>query len=115
VQDAQVTGRKRRQDISLKGEGFVFKIQLDTDEQYTKWMAVLEQAVVWKLETFYEVGVPLGVGQYAKVTAGRCLKTGLSVAIKTIERRSEDKSNAKFVEREDAIMRVVNHDNIVRA
>ncbi|KMT05445.1 hypothetical protein BVRB_7g175720 [Beta vulgaris subsp. vulgaris] len=63
----------------------------------------------------YEVGRLLGCGAFAKVYYARNIKTGQSVAIKTINKKKITSSNLMSnIKREITIMGKVRHPNIVR-
>ncbi|PIN26321.1 Serine/threonine protein kinase [Handroanthus impetiginosus] len=63
----------------------------------------------------YELGKLLGCGAFAKVYHARDLRTGQSVAIKSINKQRIMKGNlAAHIKREILIMRKLRHPNIVR-
>ncbi|KAI3742781.1 hypothetical protein L1987_60477 [Smallanthus sonchifolius] len=63
----------------------------------------------------YEIGKLLGHGNFAKVYHGRNLVTGMSVAIKIIDKKKVLKAEMMtHIKREISVMRLVKHPNIVR-
>ncbi|KAK3227468.1 hypothetical protein Dsin_007330 [Dipteronia sinensis] len=62
----------------------------------------------------YELGKLLGQGTFAKVHHGRNLKTGMSVAIKIIDKEKVFKVGMiQQIKREISVMRMVRHPNVV--
>lgn len=63
----------------------------------------------------YELGKLLGHGNFAKVYHGRNLQTGMSVAIKVIDKKKIMKVGMmNHIKREISVMRLINHPNVVR-
>ncbi|KAK9068951.1 hypothetical protein SSX86_013067 [Deinandra increscens subsp. villosa] len=63
----------------------------------------------------YEIGKLLGHGNFAKVYHGRNVTTGMSVAIKVINKNKVLKAGMMtHIKREIAVMRLVKHPNIVQ-
>ncbi|KAK1426508.1 hypothetical protein QVD17_15182 [Tagetes erecta] len=63
----------------------------------------------------YELGKLLGHGNFAKVYHGRNLVTGMSVAVKVIDKMKVIKAEMmQHIKREIAVMRLVKHPNIVQ-
>ncbi|KAI7735620.1 hypothetical protein M8C21_022331 [Ambrosia artemisiifolia] len=63
----------------------------------------------------YELGKLLGHGNFAKVYHGRNVVTGMSVAVKVIDKKKVLKTGMMaHIKREISVMRLVKHPNIVR-
>lgn len=67
----------------------------------------------WKLNDKYEILKQIGIGSYGSVVKAKCKKTGNSVAIKRISHLFDDLIDGKRVLREIAILKRLNHPNIV--
>lgn len=63
----------------------------------------------------YELGKLLGHGNFAKVYHGRNLETGMSVAIKVIDKKKVMKVGMmNHIKREISVMRLIKHPNVVQ-
>ncbi|PWA95221.1 protein kinase, ATP binding site [Artemisia annua] len=63
----------------------------------------------------YELGKLLGHGNFAKVYRGRNLETGMSVAIKVIDKKKIMKVGMmNHIKREISVMRLIKHPNVVQ-
>ncbi|KAI3389351.1 hypothetical protein SNEBB_010707 [Seison nebaliae] len=63
----------------------------------------------------YTVGQVLGEGSYAKVKVGYCEKTKKKVALKIVNKRKAPRDfQEKFLPRELAILKEINHPNIIQ-
>lgn len=82
-----------------------------TEDECGSWVATLRHAVHRKLESHYEIGPVIGEGGFARVRLGRCVLTGEPRAIKTMNKNEE---HARLFGREVAIIKRVNHPNIVK-
>lgn len=82
-----------------------------SEEECDVWVKALQQAAERKLEDYYEILHLIGEGGFAKVRLGRCLATGENRAIKTMNKAE---AHTKVVGTEVAIIKRVNHPNIVK-
>lgn len=82
-----------------------------SEEECDVWVKGLQQAAERKLEDYYEILHLIGEGGFAKVRLGRCLATGENRAIKTMNKAE---AHTKVVGTEVAIIKRVNHPNIVK-
>lgn len=82
-----------------------------TEDECLVWVAALHQAAERKLEDDYDVMHVIGEGGFAKVRLGRCRKSGELRAIKTMFKSD---ASAKVFGTEIAIIKRVNHPNIVK-
>ena len=63
----------------------------------------------------YNIGTTIGEGSYAKVKSAYSEKTQKRVAMKIINRRKAPKDfKEKFLPRELQILKVVNHQNVIK-
>lgn len=102
---------KLDQDASKDFENNVIILYSKTEEDCTSWVEKLRTASIRTVEGEYEVGNIIGEGGFAIVRVGRCRKTGELRAIKTIEK---EEAHAQLYGREIAIIKRVNHPNIVK-
>lgn len=82
-----------------------------TEDECASWVTALRHAANRKLESHYEIGPVIGEGGFARVRLGRCMLTGELRAIKTMNKNEE---HARLFGREVAIIKRVNHPNIVK-
>lgn len=79
-------------------------------EDYSLWKKALSEASKRDIHEKYCIGRELGTGSYGEVFYGERRDTGLPVAIKRIEKRS----NARYLEREVNVAKCVNHAQVVK-
>lgn len=121
IQDAQVA-RLGRTHLGIK----LFKLErraardfsndvlvlyARTEHECCTWVSALTNASQRKLEDQYEVLHLIGEGGFAKVRLGRCLVSNEKRAIKTM---SKAEAHAKVLGTEVAVIKRVNHPNIVK-
>lgn len=82
-----------------------------SEEECDAWVNALQMASERKLEDYYEILHLIGEGGFAKVRLGRNLITGEQCAIKTMNKAE---AQTKVVGTEIAIIKRVNHPNIVK-
>ncbi|CDF40084.1 Serine/threonine protein kinase [Chondrus crispus] len=82
-----------------------------TEEDCTTWVKALKYASVRRIENHYTIGPLIGEGGFAQVRLGKCIHTGEPKAIKTMKK---DEAYAKIFGTEVAIIKKVNHPNIVK-
>ncbi|CAN8071195.1 unnamed protein product [Agarophyton chilense] len=80
------------------------------EDECKSWVDCLRYASQRRIQNAYEIGEVIGEGGFAKVRVGRCRRTGELRAIKTMEK---EEAHAKLYGREIAIIKRVNHPNIV--
>lgn len=67
----------------------------------------------WPLQDKYEIIKQIGIGSYGSVVKAKSLKTGEFVAIKKITNVFDDLIDGKRILREIALLKRLNHPNIV--
>lgn len=82
-----------------------------TEDECGAWVNALHKASERQLEDYYEILHLIGEGGFAKVRLGRSLATGERCAIKTMNKAE---AHTKVVGTEVAIIKRVNHPNIVK-
>lgn len=82
-----------------------------TEDDCKSWVSSLQYAAHRKLENHYKIGPLIGEGGFAKVRLGRCVLSGEPRAIKTMIKSD---AHAKIFGTEIAIIKRVNHPNIVK-
>lgn len=82
-----------------------------TDELHDKWIKAL-QAVSGNVTDFYDFGKLIGRGAYSEVFIARDKQRNELCAVKVLERSNSE--HAKLIDRELAVLRLLNHQNIVQ-
>lgn len=82
-----------------------------TEDECKAWVASLHHASTRTLEGYYIVGNVIGEGGFAEVRIGKSKVTGRKVAIKTMKKHE---AHMKLYGREIAILKRVDHPNIVK-
>ena len=82
-----------------------------SEEECHSWVSTLKYATQRRLENHYRVGNVIGEGGFALVRIGKCIQTKELRAIKTMKK---DAAHAKLFGREVAIIKRVDHPNIVK-
>lgn len=82
-----------------------------TDELHAKWIKAL-QAVSGNVTDYYDFGKLIGRGAYSEVFIARDKAKNELCAVKVLERSNTE--HAKLIDRELAVLRMLNHQNIVQ-
>eukprot|EP00184_Porphyridium_aerugineum_P005703 CAMPEP_0184698660 /NCGR_PEP_ID=MMETSP0313-20130426/5197_1 /TAXON_ID=2792 /ORGANISM="Porphyridium aerugineum, Strain SAG 1380-2" /LENGTH=597 /DNA_ID=CAMNT_0027157629 /DNA_START=47 /DNA_END=1840 /DNA_ORIENTATION=+ len=92
------------------------RVRLSTwdSDIYVKWMKELQYASQWKVIRYYDLNEKIGEGLFATVFKSTCKKDRMTVAIKKIAKTHSNPKILLYVDREEQMMRVLNHKNIVR-
>ncbi|OSX74149.1 hypothetical protein BU14_0306s0027 [Porphyra umbilicalis] len=85
----------------------------ETATDFAAWVDALRTASARSLEDYYIVGEVLGEGSFAKVHRGVDRETGEEVAIKIVSKAGYTARELEYVVREVAIMRELDHPNVV--
>lgn len=85
----------------------------ETPADYEAWVVALRTASARTVEDYYVIGEVLGAGSFAEVHRAVDRGTGEEVAVKVINKAGYDARELEYVVREVAIMRSLNHPNIV--
>lgn len=104
--------------LSGPGKQIIFKVNktftsfyAPTDELHDRWMRAL-QAVCGNVTDFYDFGKLIGRGAYSEVFIARDKQRNELCAVKVLERSNGE--HAKLIDRELAVLRMLNHANIVQ-
>lgn len=97
--------------VALPNRQLSFFAETATD--FAAWVDALRTASARSLEDYYLVGEVLGQGSFAKVHRGVDRETGEEVAIKIVSKAGYTAKELEYVVREVAIMRELNHPNVV--
>eukprot|EP00727_Mastigamoeba_balamuthi_P006985 m51a1_g2907 putative protein serine threonine kinase (433) ;mRNA; r:488079-489377 len=89
-------------------------VPLDRKKGRGEVLLSVRASAVEALESRYELGEELGSGACATVRRARCRATGETVAVKTVRTAALDARALAALEREVALMRGVDHPNVVR-
>lgn len=79
-----------------------------------EWGACFEKASSRRFNDKYKLGEKIGEGGFASVFKAVCLETNEEVAVKLINKRQFDMQAARELEREMHVMRVMEHENIIK-
>lgn len=91
------------------------KLGFDTSEEFLKWLNALKTIVGYSdIKDFYEIGNQIGSGKFSIVHKGIHKKTGVTVAIKIIEKKQMKAVDTENVFREIEILKLCQHPNIIR-
>lgn len=100
------------------GREIIFKVNktftsfyAPNDELHQKWIKAL-QAVSGSVTDFYDFGKLIGRGAYSEVFIARDKQRNELCAVKVLERSNAE--HAKLIDRELAVLRTLNHQNIVQ-
>lgn len=100
------------------GREIIFKVNktftsfyAPTDELHEKWIKAL-QSVSGNVTDFYDFGKLIGRGAYSEVFIARDKSRNELCAVKVLERSNTE--HAKLIDRELAVLRMLNHQNIVQ-
>lgn len=100
------------------GREIIFKVNktftsfyAPNDELHQKWIKAL-QAVSGNVTDFYDFGKLIGRGAYSEVFIARDKQRNELCAVKVLERSNAE--HAKLIDRELAVLRTLNHQNIVQ-
>lgn len=85
----------------------------DSPEEAAAWTRALTAVATRRIEDAYELGSLLGEGAFATVVRGVDRATREAVAVKVIKKDAFDDREMEFVVRETAIMKSIDHPNIV--
>ena len=112
-------------NMELRTDHVTYKIELVYDfrtvlsmlarseEEWSKWVAMIKKAKRLRLEEWYRVKKQIGVGHYGAVYEAYHIPSGERVAVKVVHKSKAAKE--VYVRREEEIVTMVNgHDNIVR-
>ncbi|KAA8499616.1 putative myosin light chain kinase [Porphyridium purpureum] len=81
---------------------------------FSDWWTVVNQAAALKIEKFYKLCGLLGQGSFSRVRLAKDLQTGQEVAVKIMPRSSLKSDLNVLQRREIAVMRAIDHENIVK-
>lgn len=89
------------------------RFQLENAPSTAMWLSVLRSASRCNIIDFYSLGAQLGFGSFGAVRLATEIGTGVTRAVKIVERTSNVKER-EFITREIAVMLSVSHPNLVR-
>lgn len=110
-QSFSISLKRKAKNADADGETGRMLLYAKTELECTSWITALRYASQRRLSNHYKVGAVIGEGGFAKVRIGRCMKSGELRAIKTMKK---DENYAKLFGREIAIIKKVEHPNIVK-
>lgn len=104
--------------LSGPGREIIFKVNktftsfyAPNEELHDKWIRAL-QAVSGNVTDYYDFGKLIGRGAYSEVFIARDKARNELCAVKVLERSNTE--HAKLIDRELAVLRMLNHQNIVQ-
>lgn len=113
LNDLRVTIGDRPLQFIISAGGRSVAFFADDADDYNGWVRALKSSNS-SVEDFYALGKQLGKGSYGEVFLATNKLTNEQVAVKIIRKNPVNRKQKKFLQREQAIMTTVNHENIVR-
>ncbi|GAB0498442.1 hypothetical protein MMPV_009786 [Pyropia vietnamensis] len=113
VSDVGVSAGTRTGELVLTLPDRRVSFFADSPEEAAAWTRALTAVATRRIEDAYELGSRLGEGAFATVVRGVDRATREAVAVKVIKKDAFDDREMEFVVRETAIMKSINHPNIV--
>lgn len=113
LNDLRVTIGDRPLQFIISAGGRSVAFFADDTDDYHGWVRALKSSNS-SVEDFYTLGKQLGKGSYGEVFLATNKLTNEQVAVKIIRKNPVNRKQKKFLQREQAIMTTVNHENIVR-
>ncbi|KAI0567656.1 Serine/threonine-protein kinase [Gracilaria domingensis] len=114
LQNANITGNRERLEISIRAWDFHEEFAPETTDEYDEWFTALKDASEKSIKDFYAFTRVLGEGHFGKVLLARDRHTREKFAVKVISKDSREIRSQTLIQRELAILKLVNHTNIVR-
>lgn len=114
LQNAQVTGRPDKREIEIRAWETVEEFVADDMDQYNDWYSALKAASVKSIKDYYAFVRTLGEGHFGMVLLAKDRRTREKFAVKVIKKQHTEMRSMTLIQRELAILRLVNHPNIVR-
>ncbi|CAN8077116.1 unnamed protein product [Agarophyton chilense] len=113
LNDIRVTIGDRPLQFIISAGGRSVAFFADDSEDYRAWVRALKSTQS-TVEDFYTLGKQLGKGSYGEVFLATDRLTHAQVAVKIIRKNPVNRKQKKFLQREQAIMTTVDHENIVK-
>lgn len=113
LQMAVVTGRPDKREIEIRYLESTEEFQADDKVEYDKWYSALKAASEKSIKDYYAFVRSLGEGHFGMVLLAKDRRTREKFAVKVIKKQAEMRS-VTLIQRELDILRMVNHQNIVR-
>lgn len=113
VSDVAVSAGSRTGELVLTLPDRRVSFFADSPEEAAAWTRALTAVATRRIEDAYELGSRLGEGAFATVVRGVDRATREPVAVKVIKKDAFDDREMEFVVRETAIMKAIDHPNIV--
>lgn len=114
LHNAQVTGRPEKREIDIRVWDTVEEFQPESIEQYREWYTALKAASEKSIKDHYAFVRNLGEGHFGMVLLAKDRRTREKFAVKVIKKQHAEVRTMTLIQRELAILRLVNHRNIVR-
>lgn len=113
VSNSIVRANEERCTITVRLADRELRFQLESPQSTAMWLSVLRSASKCNIADFYSLGIQLGFGSFGAVRLATEIGTGVTRAVKIVERTSNVKER-EFITREIAVMLSVLHRNLVR-
>eukprot|EP00177_Eucheuma_denticulatum_P006862 GFKZ01012495.1.p1 GENE.GFKZ01012495.1~~GFKZ01012495.1.p1 ORF type:complete len:417 (+),score=80.62 GFKZ01012495.1:234-1484(+) len=114
LQHAQVTAHPGRLEIVIAYFDRTEEFAADDAETFEQWYWALKAASEKKIKDYYALVRTIGQGHFGKVLLAKDRFTKEKFAVKVIKKDSTELRSQTLIQRELDILRVVNHENIVR-
>lgn len=114
LQNASINGNRERLEISIRAWDFHEEFAPETVEEFDEWLKALKEASEKSIKDYYAFARALGEGHFGKVLLARDRRTKDKFAVKVISKDNHELRSQTLIQRELAILKLVNHHNIVR-
>lgn len=114
LQNTSVVGNPDTLEIQIRAWGRVEEFVADNLNHYTDWYHALRYASEKSIKDYYAFVKTLGKGHFSKVLLAKDRRTREKFAVKVIKKTPSDDRATTLMHRELEILRMVNHQNIVR-
>lgn len=114
LQNAHVTGRPDKRELEIRAWDTVEEFVADDSPQYYDWYSALKAASEKSIKDYYAFVRTLGEGHFGMVLLAKDRRTKDKFAVKVIKKQHTENRSMQLIQRELAILRLVNHPNIVR-
>lgn len=114
LQNAHVTGRPDKREIEIRAWETVEEFIAENEVQYHEWYSALKSSSEKSIKDYYAFVKTLGEGHFGMVLLAKDRRTREKFAVKVIKKQHTELRSMTLIRRELAILRLVNHENIVR-
>lgn len=114
LQNTRVTAHPDRLEIEIHGWDRTEEFAPDNQETFQDWYYALKYASEKSIKDYYAFVKTIGEGHFGKVLMAKDRRTREKFAVKVIKKDTTELRSQTLIQRELDILRMVNHQNIVR-